>query len=213
MNKAPTLGSRRANGSVLIEFVYVFFFFLIMLMGLIYLSLNNSLHSKLDRVAYSIAMLVREKSYVATPREGDSQRKIPRYVVDAAGLLAKDMLSRSNDWGFYPQGLMVFIERAEFDVNNTGNIRKSEFKPSGYECHFSVSGREESCSPVPDCFQPLLGNTNLINSFQDMTPYTKWRRYAPLYRVTVCNGFYQDKIFMRIIGNRTASATAASIER
>lgn len=147
------------NGSAIIEFVFVVFIITLLIKVLLSVATYQSTVGKLDRISYSIAGVVRERSKLY-----GSDYRLTQMQVDELKRLAEKMLLNS---GMKSSNLAMTIETLHFLPTNP------EIKDIDNQNTVSVS--LGSCQPI----RPLSKMMNL-------SPYAITGRWMPLYQVTLC---------------------------
>ncbi|PHZ28848.1 tight adherence pilus pseudopilin TadF [Yersinia bercovieri] len=147
------------HGSVIIEFAFAVFIITLLIKVLLSVATYQSTVGKLDRISYSIAGIVRERSKLY-----GSDYRLTQMQVDELKRLAEKMLLNT---GMKSSNLAITIETLHFLPSNP------EIKDIDNQNTVSVS--LGSCQPI----RPL---SKMIN----LSPYAHTGRWIPLYQVTLC---------------------------
>ena len=155
-----------SRGSISVEFVLITLVLFILLMWLTELVMRQAMIGKLDRTAYSVAGILRERIQLFDGREMLNQQD-----VDNAAALARRML-KDMHYQADLSSLQLHVEEVHFnDPIGQTDLRK-EIK-SYVNWNSGVDARE--------CLPP----ERLVDQLQ-LTPRGSYGRWVPLYQVTVC---------------------------
>ena len=161
---APNLYTDR-RAAVSVEFALIALALIFFIVFLADLMLRQATLGKLDRVAYSVAGVLRERIQLFDARETLSQQDVDLAARLAARML-KDMHADSD-----LSRLQLTVEELHFEDPLRLNDPSKQVK----RYQRWGSGSAEPCQPP----QPL-------NQLTQLTPRGSYGRWVPLYQVTVC---------------------------
>lgn len=153
------------RGAVSVEFVLVSLVLIFFLIFLTDLFIRQATRSKLDRVAYSVAGVLRERVQLFDARETLSQQD-----VDQAARLAARMLSDMHT-DIDLSRLQLTVEELHF----TDPLRLNDASKRIKSYQRWYSGGSAQCAPP-----------QALNQLTQLTPKGSYGRWVPLYQVTVC---------------------------
>ncbi|AYM91956.1 MULTISPECIES: tight adherence pilus pseudopilin TadF [Serratia] len=154
------------RASITVEFVFIAIALVTFIYFLGDLVMRQALIGRLDRTAYSIAGVLRERTQLYAARENLSQ-----YDVDSALLLTKKILA-DMDPAIDQNAIGLIVEEAHFyppsNVNDTSKNLKM------YRL-WTANNSSVSCAP------PVLLSRQLA-----LSPRGSYTRWVPIYQITVC---------------------------
>lgn len=175
------------NGSVAVEFSFVMLFLFAFIFFMIDLVLKQALVGKLDRVSYSVAGVLRERTQLYQSRELLNQNDVQE-MLELSRRMLKDMNSSVD-----LSRMGVTVEEVHFmqpyDLrDDTMTIR--------YNNTFSA-GNSAQCAPP-----------QTLTSLRGLSPKGSYGRWVPLYQVTVC--LPAANFFSRFINMGSGSSVMTS---
>ena len=147
------------SGAVIVEFTFVVFIITLLIKVLISVATYQSTVGKLDRISYSIAGIVRERSKLY----GSDYQLTQMQVEELRNLAAKMLLNSGGN----NNNLAIAIETLHF-IPATPEIKK-------------IDNQNTRSIFLGDC-QPIRPLRNMM----DLSPYANTGRRIPLYQVTLC---------------------------
>ena len=153
------------RGSVAVEFTVISVLLIVFIFFLTDLVVRHATTGRLDRVAYSVAGIVRERIQLYDAREKLNQRD-----VDQIAKLAARMLTDMDPDADLSQ-LKLVVEELHFeDITSVGSTRKDIDLYRRWQ-----SGSADGCAPP-----------QALNQLTQLAPKGSYGRWVPLYQVTVC---------------------------
>lgn len=153
------------RGSVAVEFAVISVLLIVFIFFLTDLVVRHATTGRLDRVAYSVAGIVRERIQLYDAREKLNQRD-----VDQIAKLAARMLTDMDPDADLSQ-LKLVVEELHFeDITSIGSTRKDIDLYRRWQ-----SGSADGCAPP-----------QALNLLTQLAPKGSYGRWVPLYQVTVC---------------------------
>lgn len=149
------------QGAVIVEFSFIVLTMIIFIKGLISISEYYSTIGKLDRISYSLAGIIRERTRLYKNNE------LTQLQVNQLKKIADNMLS---DSGLSEANLAIKIETVHFNATQS-SVAEDKVIDNTKSVSFSIG----SCEPD----KPLKALTQL-SSFSNVG------RWIPLYQVTLC---------------------------
>ncbi|WP_246201551.1 tight adherence pilus pseudopilin TadF [Budvicia diplopodorum] len=163
MNVRPLLTNE--SGSVAVEFAMIGVVLTFLTAFLVDLVLQQAMIGKLDRVTYSVAGTLRERTQLYHNDEYLNQRQ-----VDTISQLAKKVLLDMES-GADLSNLSITVEELHFvEPKLTSNL------------HSRVVSRYNSFRSGPETCTPYTK----LNNMQDLSPKGSYGRWVPMYQVTLC---------------------------
>lgn len=178
------------QGAVIIEFSFIVLTMIIFIKGLISISEYYSTIGKLDRISYSLAGIIRERTRLYKNNE------LTQLQVNQLKKIADNMLS---DSGLSEANLAIKIETVHFNATQS-----SEAEDKVIDNTKSLSFSSGSCEPD----KPLKALTQL-SSFSNVG------RWIPLYQVTLClpADTWYNSLFNQAGNALSIKSSAMTIER
>lgn len=153
------------RGSVAVEFAVISVLLIVFMFFLTDLVVRNATTGRLDRVAYSVAGIVRERVQLYDARE-----KLNQGDVDQIAKLAARMLT-DMDLDADLSKLQLVVEELHFeDITSIGSTRKDIDLYRRWQ-----SGSAGGCTPP-----------QALNQLTQLAPKGSYGRWVPLYQVTIC---------------------------
>lgn len=162
-NVQPLLTNER--GSIAIEFALIGLALTFFTAFLVDLVVQQAMIGKLDRVTYSMAGAIRERTQLYRSDEYLNQNQ-----VDTVALLAKKVL-QDMESGADLSKLSMTIEELHF-VEPKLTSGTNDRVVSRYN---SFRSGPQTCAPF-----------TTLNNMQDLSPKGSYGRWVPLYQVTIC---------------------------
>ncbi|MGM7744267.1 tight adherence pilus pseudopilin TadF [Yersinia enterocolitica] len=150
------------HGAVIIEFVYIAFIMILFMKVLISVSEHYSTIGKLDRISYSLAGIIRERT-----RLYNNDNELSLLQVNKLKKVADNMLSNS---GLSELNIAITIETVHFKPTQSPAAENKVIDDAK-----SLSFHIGSCEPN----KPLKELTQL-------SAFSNAGRWIPLYQVTLC---------------------------
>lgn len=179
------------HGAVIVEFSFIIFVIIIFIKTLLSVSEYYSTIGKLDRISYSLAGIVRERTLLYK-----SDNELTQLQVDQLKKLAENMLSNS---GLAEDNLAIKIETVHFNPTQSSAVGNKIINNAK-----SLSFNIGSCGPD----KPLR---ELIQ----LSSFSNTGRWIPLYQVTLClpaNTWY-NTLFNQKGATTFIKSSAMTIER
>jgi tight adherence protein F len=157
---------RRRKGAVAVEAAITFTAFISIIALIIDLGVTLTYQSRLERVTYTAASLLRERIALYGERIVNNRNQpLSQANVDQLQAIANQLMPNKN--------LVVVVEELQFQDASAPTTKIIE---NGYPKTLIASGENTGCKTN----QPPLSN------FMSMSPWSSRKRWLPLYRVTIC---------------------------
>lgn len=178
------------QGTVIVEFSFIVLTMIIFIKGLISISEYYSTIGKLDRISYSLAGIIRERTRLYKNNE------LTQLQVNQLKKIADNMLS---DSGLSEANLAIKIETVHFNATQS-SAAEDKVIDNTKSSSFSIGPCE------PD--KPLKALTQL-SSFSNVG------RWIPLYQVTLClpADTWYNSLFNQAGNALSIKSSAMTIER
>lgn len=150
------------HGAVIVEFIYIVFIMIIFMRTLLSVSEHYSTIGKLDRISYSLAGIVRERTLLY-----NNDNELTQIQVNQLKELAENILSNS---GLSEYNLAIKIETVHFNPTQSSAVENKAIDDTK-----SLSFNIGSCEPD----KPL-------NELTQLSSLSNAGRWIPLYQVTLC---------------------------
>ncbi|HHL2499865.1 TPA: tight adherence pilus pseudopilin TadF [Yersinia enterocolitica] len=180
------------QGAVIVEFSFIIFIIVIFIKVLISISEYYSTIGKLDRISYSLAGVIRERT-----RLYYNDRELTQLQVDQLQRLANNMLANP---GSPPDNLKIKIETVHFNSTQSSTAQ-DKIIDNAKSLSFSSGG---DCEPD----QPL-------RELSELSSFSNAGRWIPLYQVTLClpaNAWYHQ-LFSQEGNAISIKSSSITIER
>ncbi|CNK98424.1 MULTISPECIES: tight adherence pilus pseudopilin TadF [Yersinia] len=179
------------HGAIVIEFVWVFLIISIFIKAMIFVAENYSTMGKLDRISYSLAGIIRERTKLY-----NDDGLLTQTQAEQLKMLADKMLLSS---GFSPQDLSIKIETLHFMPEDSSNIGERAIDNTK-----SLSFNVGPCEPQ----KPL-------QELKNLSSFSNAGRWIPLYQVTLCLSASTHSVTLSNFGWPTIPimSSAITIER
>lgn len=179
------------HGAVIVEFSFIVFIIIIFIKALLSVSEYYSTIGKLDRISYSLAGIVRERTILYK-----NYNELTEEQVSQLRILANKMLSNS---GLSEPSVAITIETVHFNPTQSPAVENKVIDDAK-----SLSFRIGSCEPD----KPLSKLTQL-SSFSNVG------RWIPLYQVTLClsTDTWYNTLFNQAGASTSIKSSAITIER
>lgn len=179
------------QGAVIVEFSFIVLTMIIFIKGLISISEYYSTIGKLDRISYSLAGIIRERT-----RLYDGDNKLTEEQVNQLRILANKMLSNSE---LSEPNVAITIETVHYNPTQSPVV-ENKVIDNTKSLSFSIG----SCEPD----KPLKALTHL-SSFSNVG------RWIPLYQVTLClpADTWYNSLFNQAGNALSIKSSAMTIER
>lgn len=153
------------RGSVAVEFAVISVLLIVFIFFLTDLVVRHATTGRLDRVAYSVAGIVRERIQLYDAREKLNQRDVDQIAKLAARMLTD--MDPDADLSL----LKLVVEELHFeDITSVGSTRKDIDLYRRWQ-----SGSADGCAPP-----------QALNLLTQLAPKGSYGRWVPLYQVTIC---------------------------
>ncbi|MBW5817163.1 pseudopilin [Yersinia kristensenii] len=152
------------KGAVIIELVFIISIIALFIKLLLSMAAYQSTVGKLDRISYSIAGIVRERT-----RLYDNDNVLTQAQVEKLKQLTEQMLLNS---GAHYNNIAIKIETLHFNDTDSPNLIDKIIDERN---SLSLSAGTVACNPT----QPL-------HEMDSLSPYGNTGRWIPLYQVTLC---------------------------
>lgn len=150
------------NGSVIIEFSFIVFIMIIFMKILMSISEYYSTIGKLDRISYSLAGIVRERTLLYS-----NNSELTRLQVNQLKKVAENMLLHS---GLSKYSLSIKVEKIHFNTTQSSSTENKIIDNTK-----SLSFNIGSCEP-----------DKLLRELTQLSSFSNAGRWIPLYQVTLC---------------------------
>ena len=150
------------NGSVIIEFSFIVFIMIIFIKILMSISEYYSTIGKLDRISYSLAGIVRERTLLYS-----NNSELTRLQVNQLKKVAENMLLHS---GLSKYSLSIKVEKIHFNTTQSSSTENKIIDNTK-----SLSFNIGSCEP-----------DKLLRELTQLSSFSNAGRWIPLYQVTLC---------------------------
>lgn len=150
------------NGSVIIEFSFIVFIMIIFMKILMSISEYYSTIGKLDRISYSLAGIVRERTLLYS-----NNSELTQLQVNQLKKVAENMLLHS---GLSKYSLSIKVEKIHFNTTQSSSTENKIIDNTK-----SLSFNIGSCEP-----------DKLLRELTQLSSFSNAGRWIPLYQVTLC---------------------------
>lgn len=150
------------NGSVIIEFSFIVFIMIIFMKILMSISEYYSTIGKLDRISYSLAGIVRERTLLYS-----NNSELTKLQVNQLKKVAENMLLHS---GLSKYSLSIKVEKIHFNTTQSSST-ENKIIDNMKSLSFNIG----SCEP-----------DKLLRELTQLSSFSNAGRWIPLYQVTLC---------------------------
>lgn len=178
------------QGAVIVEFSFIVLTMIIFIKGLISISEYYSTIGKLDRISYSLAGIIRERTRLYKNNE------LTQLQVNQLKKIADNMLS---DSGLSEANLAIKIETVHFNATKS-SVAEDKVIDNTKSSSFSIG----SCEPD----KPL-------KALSQLSSFSNVGRWIPLYQVTLClpADTWYNSLFNQAGNALSIKSSAMTIER
>ncbi|ECJ7967789.1 flp pilus assembly surface protein TadF [Salmonella enterica] len=175
------------SGSVTVEFAFALLFLLVFMFFMVDLVVKQALVGKLDRVSYSVAGVLRERTQLYHSCELLNQNDVQE-ALELSRRMLKDMNSSAD------------LSQMGIQVEELHFVQPYDLK---YDTMTIKYNHSFSAGNVAGCAPPQT-----LASLKGLSPKGSYGRWVPLYQVTVC--LPAADFFSRFINTDSASSVMSS---